>query len=179
MAERAPDAPKEVTPAEVDSYSSQTVDLLFDLMKDADDRAIAQVRSFEARAAQALGAGTILLGLAGLGPFTASMSVQAKEAVLALLAVAVTAYVAAATAALWLLLPTFVYGYSRARLWGTHRDYPERDIKVALMTAISADAEDNEDRLSTKSKLAQAAIAGVAAEGIFVGVALLVARAFS
>jgi len=154
---------------------AEAVEFLFEAVKDAPDRAMAQIKSLETRGAQAFTAATILIGLASVGPLR-----EASRWTVAFFALAVAAYVVVAGIALWLLRPGFVFGLPSAdTMWRDYRNFNPGASKAVIMEALARDAPKNADLIGAKERWARAAVIATAAEGVAMGVALLLSRAIS
>lgn len=155
-------------------YNAQTAEFLFDVVKGGADQAMAQIKSLEARGAQAFTAATVLLGLASFGSFTTG---HVSRAAFAFFVIALAGYLAAAFASLRLLLPAQVAGLpSTAEMWAQFRQRQVNAVKASLTQTLAVAEPTNDTAIKQRRKWARRTVVAVAVEGAAIGVALLLSH---
>jgi hypothetical protein len=150
--------------------NEKTIEFLYDTLKANTDLAITQMKSVEARGAQAFTVGTVLLGLASFGSFATG---NVPQLALDAFGVAVVAYLGAAFASLMLLRPAAVVGLpSPADMW-TLRTTDIVLVKESLSATLVDGEAANDSAIAGRQKWASNAVAAVLMEGAAIGAALL------
>ena len=175
---RKPHPPPALPPpplADADTnYNAQTAEFLFDVVKGSADQAMAQIKSLEARGAQAFTAATVLLGLASFGSFTTG---HVSRAAFAFFVIALAGYLAAAFASLRLLLPAEVSGLpSTAAMWAQLRQREVPAVKASLTQTLATAEPINDDAIKQRRRWAGRTVKAVALEGAAIGLALLLSH---
>jgi hypothetical protein len=156
------------------SPQPETVDFIYNTVSGCGAKAMDQIKSLEARGVQAFSAATVLIGLAS---FSNLSSGDRAHDVFTWLLIAAIAYGVAGFASFRLLLPSKTSGLpSVADLWKL-RAYPLEEVKGSLIQTLINEAEPNNDKAIKSSRLwATIEIGAVIAEGVAVGVAVLISR---
>jgi hypothetical protein len=152
----------------LDEPAAETVDFIFQYVKDAPERQLAGVEALDAKMVQIFSAGSVIIGLAGL------TSGSQKPASAALMAFAVAAYVAVAALA---LVHLWARDYRRSlqasELWRKLWASPVADIKHSLVHDIADAYAYNRELMGRKKWTLRLALIAVAAEVVFVGSAIV------
>jgi hypothetical protein len=151
--------------------SDETLAFLFDLSKDAPDRAIDQIKSLQARVAQAFTAASVLIGFEA---FASLPGHNASRAALGALAAAGMIYAVIAIISVVTLLPTFAWGLPNPRtLVERYGAFEVPSIQQALMNGIIRDMPRNAQLIRSAGSAATWCVRLLAVEALAMGVALL------
>ena len=145
----------------------ETVEFIWEETRGAVDAQIQRSENLDAKAFQAIGVGSVLIGLVAVG---ANALLAAPPATRWLLVAAVVSY---ALAALFTFLSVNVRRYrlgNRAdELWPTRWQFTPLEIKHALAADLSSAYRHNEAELRQKTRWLRAALAAMAVEAILIG----------
>jgi len=151
-----------------DEPGAETIDFIFQYVKDAPERQLAGVEALDAKMVQIFSAGSVIIGLAGL------TSGSQKPASALLMAVAVAAYVAVAALALaHLWARDCRRRLEGLELWQKLWASPVADIKHSLVHDIAGAYAYNRELIGRKKWTLRLALIAVAVEVVFVGSAIV------
>jgi hypothetical protein len=150
--------------------SPDTLDFIFEWTRGALERQLASVDALDAKMAQALAAGSILLGLPAFSGISGSALVPV---LLGLGVVAFLVLAIAAVQALWVL--RFRAPMSPSQAWRKFWVDEVEAIKWAIVDDTSGAYEENECHLVRKRNALRAALIALGAEAVLVGAAVIAA----
>jgi uncharacterized membrane protein YcjF (UPF0283 family) len=155
----------------------ETRRLLYEHLKDAPERQLADTNDLDGKAATLFGAASIIMGLASFGNLGTSSTGAIACAITALLVCAVVAYAATAVAALVHLRPVEHRRTTYAQtLQSDFRDKPPAELQEWLIRQARRAWEFNDKVGKRKARTLAWIVAGLGAEVVFVVAALIVSR---
>ncbi len=143
-----------------DKASDETLDLLFDVVRDAPERQLRAQEVLDGKIVQVFAAATVILGLAGI-----SGGVAETDAPSCLILAALGFYAIASGAAGYAIWPRS-YRVTRHAdvLWREYRDAPPRTIREAMVADAAAAYPHNAGLLRRKLRALSVALAATALE---------------
>ena len=151
-----------------DSLSDETLDFIFDFVRDAPDQQLASADALDSKMVQVFAVAGVIVGLAAAG-------LSSKSTVVGLiLAVSIAAFVVAAVASGYALWVREMRSNRHAdEIWRDYWNEPPREIKHAIV-ADTADAYSaNKRSLERKARAMRAAFLAAGVEVVLVGFALV------
>ena len=153
----------------------ETLDLLFELTRDAPQKQLDSVEALDGKVVQVFAAGSVVVGLTAMGnSLKTSMTTLPSGYFTAILIAIVAYFVLAASAAVALWVRQFFVSWGADITW---RDYwwaTPRSIKHSLVESVANDYRKNRSLLVRKRWLVRVAISALAIESLAVGSALLI-----
>lgn len=151
---------------------SETLEVFYDLSKDALERQIDNARDLDAKALQVFSAATVAAGLAGFSGANLD-SFGADWAGAALLGMAFAAYAVGAYVAFRQVTPVRWKRINHAEFWEHCWDLDAEELQHTIVAKIADNHPKNQARLDAKAEHVRWALLAFAAQIVLTGLAVL------